>query len=130
MEESWKPVLESMLQDVRAWIEKVGPESFIVSDEILHSINWLTTVPAGILETKIIRKAESIEIGRKIRDDLDTCLKNLTDLGGVVSQELFDRIGDKITRIKGLRKKIDAENLFRLRNTIENGEFYRFESND
>ncbi len=118
-----EPILESMLQDVKTWTEKVGSETYIVSDEILHSINWLTTIPAGILETRIIRKTESIEIGQKIKDDLDMCLKNLTDLGGVVSQELFDRIGDKITRIKGLRKKIDAENLFRLRNTIESGDY-------
>ncbi len=122
-ERELSPILESMLKDVSSWTGKLGPDHAVVSDETLHSINWLTTVPEGILQSNIIRKIESIGVGGKIHEELDACMKALAEAGNVTSQESFTRIGDKITRIKGLRKKLDTENLFALRKMIEDGDF-------
>ena len=122
-EKQLEPILESILQEVQEWTEKVGPQTFIAADEVLHRVNWITTLPYNILNSKIIKKNETIEIGPKIKKELDQCIQKLTEAGVVVSQEIFDKIGDKLTRIKGLRKKLDADNLFRLRNTIENGDY-------
>lgn len=122
-EKQLEPILESMVQEIQEWTEKIGPQTFIAADEVLHHVNWITTLPQNILNSKIIKRTEKIEIGSKIKNELDQCIQKLTEAGVVVSQEVFDRISDKLIRIKGLRKKLDSDNLFRLRNMIENGDY-------
>lgn len=122
-EKQLDPILESMLQEIQAWTEKVGPQTLIAADDVLHSMNWVTTLPQNILDATIIRKTETVEIGQKIKTEFDHCIQKLTEAGVVVSQEVYDKIGEKLIRIKGLRKKLDADNLFRLRNTIESGDY-------
>ena len=124
VEKELEPVFLKMLDETEDWINKVGPDRFVVPDDQLNSLDWSAVLPQAVADIRVIVKNNPIQIGEFIRSHMFN-LQNDLARASSASIELNQKlpVRDLLPRIKALRKKLDTENMEQFKALIENGDF-------